>query len=126
MSEPDIRATNPVPHAAPSVESDPTGSPAAPAQPSPSESPPHAGLRYAVLRLAMLVTVGGLLYLVGLRGWALLFLAVLVSAILSFFVFLRQREAAARTLEASVEHWQARHHAHDEDEDEELDGPRST
>ena len=63
---------------------------------------PHAGARYAVLRLALLVTVGGLLYLVGMRGWPLLFAAVLTSGVLSFFVFLRQREAAARSLEARL------------------------
>jgi hypothetical protein len=68
---------------------------------------PHAGLRYAVLRVAMLVTVGGVLALVGMRGWLLLFTAVLVSAVLSFFVFARQREAAARNLEASLARRQA-------------------
>jgi hypothetical protein len=72
---------------------------------------PHAGLRYGVLRIAMLVTVGGLLYLVGMRGWLLLFTAVLVSAVLSFFVFMRQREAAARNLEAAIE--ARRHHGHE-------------
>jgi cell division protein FtsL len=64
-------------------------------------------VRYAVLRVAMLVTVGGVLALVGLRGWVLLFAAVLISAVLSFFVFARQREAAARNLEAAVARRQA-------------------
>jgi hypothetical protein len=75
-----------------------------PAAPTPV---PHAGLRYAVLRVAMLVTVGGVLALVGMRGWLLLLTAVLVSAVLSFFVFARQREAAARNLEASLARRQA-------------------
>jgi hypothetical protein len=72
--------------------------------------PPGAGLRYAVLRLVMLITVGGVLYLVGMRGWALLFAAVIVSAIASYFVFMRQREAAARNLEAKVAARAARRH----------------
>jgi Protein of unknown function (DUF4229) len=73
---------------------------------------PGAGVRYAVLRLLLLVTVGGLLALVGMRGWALLFVAVLVSGILSFFVFVRQREAAARNLEAAAAARAARHQPH--------------
>ena len=70
---------------------------------------PHAGARYAVLRLTMAVTTGGILYLFGLRGWLLLFLAVLISGVLSFFFFMRQREAAARNLEAMVEGRRSRH-----------------
>jgi cytoskeletal protein RodZ len=75
---------------------------------------PHAGIRYAVLRVALLVTVGGVLYLVGMRGWPLLFAAVLASGVMSFFVFARQREAAARNLEASVAARSERRHAHDD------------
>ncbi|MCU0301439.1 MAG: DUF4229 domain-containing protein [Candidatus Nanopelagicales bacterium] len=103
---------------------DPTAAPTGTGAPDPAASPatnapdaaapavvPHAGLRYGVLRIAMLVTVGGLLYLVGMRGWLLLFTAVLVSAVLSFFVFMRQREAAARNLEAAIE--ARRHHGHE-------------
>lgn len=87
---------------------------------------PHAGARYAVLRLALLVTVGGLLYLVGMRGWALLFVAVLASGVLSFFVFLRQREAAARSLEARLH--AARHHgpADDHSDAQHPDGEPAT
>lgn len=80
-----------------------------PGAPAP-EVTPGAGLRYAVLRLLMLVTVGGVLYLVGMRGWALLFAAVIVSAIASYFVFMRQREAAARNLEAKAAARSARRH----------------
>lgn len=72
---------------------------------------PHAGARYAVLRLSLLVTVGGVLYLLGVRGWVLLFVAVLASGLLSFFLFVRQREAAARNLEASLAAHNARRHA---------------
>ena len=72
---------------------------------------PHAGLRYAVLRLAMFVTVGGVLYILGMRSWALLFMAVLLSGIASFFVFMRQRNAAAANLEHTVNEWSDRRHA---------------
>jgi hypothetical protein len=75
----------------------------------PAGGVPHAGARYAVLRLTMAVTTGGILYLFGLRGWLLLFLAVLISGVLSFFFFMRQREAAARNLEAMVEGRRSRH-----------------
>jgi hypothetical protein len=113
---------NPEPAAAPAPSTDAEALPAADpagtgAAPAPIEEPavvPHAGLRYAVLRIAMLVTVGGVLYLVGMRGWLLLFTAVLVSAVLSFFVFMRQREAAARNLEATIE---ARRHHHADERD---------
>lgn len=78
---------------------------------SPTSLPPHAGLRYATLRLVMLVAVGAVLYLVGMRSWPWLFASVLISAVLSFFVFLRQREAAARSLEASIAARSAKHAA---------------
>jgi ABC-type nickel/cobalt efflux system permease component RcnA len=94
----------------------PNPNPAAPEGAGPDTAPPvdvvpHAGIRYAVLRLGMLVTVGGVLYVIGLRSWLLLFAAVLLSGIASWFVFMRQREAAARNLEASVEHWNAKRHS---------------
>ncbi len=76
--------------------------------PTPPAPVPHAGIRYAVLRMSMMLTIGGVLYLVGMRSWPLLFATVLVSGIASYFVFLRQREAAARNLEASVEGWKGR------------------
>ena len=68
----------------------------------PESIPPHAGLRYALLRVLLMLVVGGVLYLIGMRTWPWLFATVLVSAALSFFVLKRQREAAARSLEASV------------------------
>ena len=72
---------------------------------------PHAGLRYGVLRVAMLLTVGGVLYLIGLRDLELLILAFLLSAIASFFVFARQRRAAAQNIEVAVESRHARRDA---------------
>jgi hypothetical protein len=99
MTDPDQNSTVPTD----------TASVIEPGAPAP-EVTPGAGLRYAVLRLLMLITVGGVLYLVGMRGWALLFAAVIVSAIASYFVFMRQREAAARNLEAKVAARAARRH----------------
>jgi hypothetical protein len=69
---------------------------------------PHAGIRYALLRLLMLVAVGGILYVIGLRGWLLAFAAVLVSGIVSLFMFMRQRNDAAVNLEHTVDHWKHR------------------
>lgn len=81
-------------------------------------SVPHAGLRYTALRLAMFCVVGGILYVVGVRGWLLAVLAVLVSGIVSFFVLMRQRDAAAANLEHTVHDWSERHHrAAEADED---------
>jgi hypothetical protein len=101
----------------------PAGStdPGSPEPASPAVEVPHAGARYAVLRLSLAVTTGGVLYLVGMRGWALLFLAVLISGVLSFFVFLRQREAAARNLEAMVEARRAKHDHSDADDEVSVD-----
>jgi hypothetical protein len=71
---------------------------------------PHAGLRYAVLRITMLIIVGGLLYLVGVRGLVWLIATFLASAVASFFLFAGQRQAAARNIELAVT---ARSHRHD-------------
>ena len=74
---------------------------------------PHAGVRYAVLRLLMLITVGGVLYLVGLRDWLLLIAAFLISGIASYFVFMRQRDAAAGNIEHQLHDWSEKRHTHD-------------
>ncbi len=107
--------------AADSAQADITGSAAADgtrAASAAAEQPlsviPHAGLRYGVLRVAMLLTVGGVLYLIGLRDWGLLISAFLLSAIASFFVFARQRRAAAQNIEVAVESRHARRDAHHE------------
>jgi hypothetical protein len=79
------------------------------------EPVPHAGLRYALLRLLMLVAVAGVLFLIGMRGWLLAFSAVLVSGIISLFLFMKQRNDAAVNLERSVEGWKHRHAHEDAD-----------
>ena len=55
-------------------------------------------LRYTVLRLALFVGVLGLLALAGARGLALLLLAAMVSAVLSYVLFARQRDELARAV----------------------------
>ena len=61
----------------------------------------------------MLITVGGVLYLVGLRDWLLLIAAFLISGIASYFVFMRQRDAAAGNIEHQLHDWSEKRHAHD-------------
>lgn len=62
-----------------------------------------AFLRYNVYRLALLVGVGALTYLAGLRGPLLLLVALVVSGVLSYFLLYRQRTAVARSLAGSIE-----------------------
>jgi hypothetical protein len=59
-------------------------------------------VRYNLARLGMLVVVGALAYLAGLRGPLLAVGALLVSGVLSYFLLFRQREALARVLVDSV------------------------
>jgi hypothetical protein len=82
------------------------GAPEPPAVPDPI---PHAGARYALLRLLMLVAVAGILYVIGMRGWLLAFAAVLVSGIVSLFLFMKPRNDAAVNLEHQVDGWRHRH-----------------
>ncbi|HEX6887010.1 MAG TPA: DUF4229 domain-containing protein [Candidatus Nanopelagicales bacterium] len=88
--------------------SEPNPTPPPGAAPGPPGPIPHAGLRYGLLRIALLLVTGGALYLVGMRGWGLAFAAVLISAVLSFFVLLRPRQEAARNIEVALEHRQVK------------------
>ncbi|MCU0264468.1 MAG: DUF4229 domain-containing protein [Candidatus Nanopelagicales bacterium] len=72
------------------------------------EPVPHAGLRYALLRLLMLAAVGGILYVIGMRGWLLAFAAVLLSGLVSLFLLMKQRNDAAVNLERTVDGWKHR------------------
>ncbi|HLV04835.1 DUF4229 domain-containing protein [uncultured Georgenia sp.] len=55
-------------------------------------------VRYTLLRLAVLAVVLGLLWLVGVRGWLLPLLAVVVAALVSFLVLPKQAGEAAQVL----------------------------
>lgn len=52
-------------------------------------------LIYSALRIALIVVVGVALYLVGMRGWLLGVVAILVALLVSYLALSRQREAAA-------------------------------
>lgn len=55
---------------------------------------------YTLLRLLLVLAAGGLLYLAGLRSWALWAAAIVVGALVSYVVLGRQRAAAAAVLAA--------------------------
>lgn len=55
-------------------------------------------LRYSLLRALLLVVVGALAWLAGLRGFWLLLVAVFVSGVLSIFVLNRNRDEVSRSL----------------------------
>jgi membrane protein implicated in regulation of membrane protease activity len=55
-------------------------------------------LKYTLLRLALLAGTAGVLYLVGLRDWLLLFVAFLVSGLISIFALNRARDDVSTSL----------------------------
>lgn len=81
---------------------------------------PHAALRYSALRLAVLVGVGLVLYLLGFRSWLLLLLALVVSGMVSYVLLMRVRDDAAANLESWVQRRGARRRQAEEAEDAEL------
>lgn len=56
-------------------------------------------IRYAALRLSLLVVVGALLYLAGMRGLLLAVAAVIIAALLAYILFPAERHRAAKSLE---------------------------
>ncbi|MBC9956321.1 DUF4229 domain-containing protein [Yimella sp. cx-51] len=77
--------------------------------------------RYTVLRLLVFFGTLCLLWLAGLRGWPLLLLSAVVSAIISVFLLAGPREHVAQRLEARVAERRERadeyRTAEDDDED---------
>jgi hypothetical protein len=55
-------------------------------------------LAYSSARILLLVASMGLLYLAGARGWVLLALAILVSALASYVLLSRQRDVMSAAL----------------------------
>jgi hypothetical protein len=55
-------------------------------------------LAYSSARILLLVASMGLLYLAGARGWILLALAILVSALASYILLSRQRDVMSAAL----------------------------
>jgi hypothetical protein len=62
----------------------------------------RATLYYTALRLGLFVVALGLLYLVGARGFLLLGIAAVISAIISFLVLGRYREAMAGSISQRI------------------------
>lgn len=62
----------------------------------------RATMNYTVLRLAIFAVALGLLYLAGARGILLVGLAAVVSAIVSFIVLARWREAMAGSISRRI------------------------
>jgi membrane protein implicated in regulation of membrane protease activity len=62
----------------------------------------RATLSYTVLRLALFAVALGLLYLVGARGIVLLGVAALASAVLSYVILARRREAMADSISQRI------------------------
>ncbi|WP_275006281.1 DUF4229 domain-containing protein [Promicromonospora iranensis] len=60
-------------------------------------------LIYSLLRLALFGAALGLLYLVGLRGWLLPVVAVVVALALSYLTLSKPRDAATRWIAARAD-----------------------
>jgi hypothetical protein len=76
---------------------------------------------YNVARLALLVVCLGLGWLAGLRSFALIIAALLVSGILSWFVLRGQREVMGAAVERTVERSRVRMAEHAAAEDQLAD-----
>lgn len=77
-------------------------------------------LKYTLLRLALLAVTAGVLYLVGLRDWLLLFVAFLVSGLISIFALNRARDEVSVSLTQRQQtiHDRLQHPGDDSTEDE--------
>lgn len=71
-------------------------------------------IRYAALRLTLLLVIGALLYLAGMRGILLPVAAVIIAALVAYIFFPRQRHEAAKKLE-EIRHREEKPRVPDED-----------
>ena len=76
-----------------------------------------AFIRYSTLRLAMLLLVGGIAYLLGLRDIILAIVALVGSGIISLFVLDRQRDAMGESVGGLISRINARIDANSRKED---------
>ena len=87
----------------------------------------HPVLVYTALRLAVLAVVGGILWLLGLRGIYLILLAFLVSGVISAVALSRRREGAAygitRVVSSANARLDASSRAEDIDDSDDFDTP---
>ena len=79
-----------------------------PTVPEPATAGAHPVLVYTLQRLALLVVVGGLLYLVGVRDLWLILFAFLISGVISAVVLSRSREGAAYGITTAISRVNAR------------------
>lgn len=77
-----------------------------------------AFIRYSTLRLAMLLAVGFVMYLFGMRGIALAVAAFLVSGVLSLVLLNRQRDQLGQSVGGLFSRINARIDANTRKEDE--------
>lgn len=75
-------------------------------------------VRYSLLRFAIFAIVLILLWFTGLRGWPLLILSAVASAIISLIALQVPREKFARQIETKVEAKRVKADAHRTAEDE--------
>ena len=108
--------SDPTPLDVPLPDTGPTQAPSPPPEPPAS----HAVLRYTALRLAILVAVGAVLYLIGLRDYLLLIFAFLISGLIAMVTLNRTREGAAFGIISAVRGFNARIDAGSRSEDADV------
>jgi hypothetical protein len=84
----------------------------------------RAAFRYLTLRTLLLVAVGGVLYLLGLRGIWMVVAAFAISGVIALFALSRQRDDAAGGLESAITGVNRRFNRAAAAEDEYDDEPR--
>ncbi|HEX2360696.1 MAG TPA: DUF4229 domain-containing protein [Jiangellaceae bacterium] len=96
-----------------------------------------AFLRYTLLRVLLFFVVAALLWIVGLRGFWLLLVAILGSGVISIFALSRSRDAASMSLAnrvaevkrrvtrraAAEDAWDEQHRTADLDDQSRANGP---
>jgi len=96
------------------------------AEPAAAPAGSHPVLVYTGLRLAILVAVGAVLYLLGARGLLLLVFAFLISGLIAMVALRRPREGAVQGITTSVrkvnDRIDAASRAEDDDDIDELMG----
>ena len=78
-------------------------------------------LKYTFLRLALLAVTAGVLYLVGLRDWMLLFAAFLLSGVISIVLLNRARDEVSTSFVARRERINERMSSPEDETDGEPD-----
>lgn len=85
------------------TEHDSSTGPSSPPPLPPRGKGPRAVLAYTAARLALFAVVGGVLYVIGLRRFALVIVALIVTMPLSYVLLRTQRTALTAQLETRVQ-----------------------